>query len=482
MFEKIKNLSWYWFLPVLLLVHLWSMAGVTWPVWNLVGFIVLALLCLLLAIRNMKLALALFFLELIIGSKGYIFSLEIGNLALSIRIAMWFIIMAVWLIKFLLHFKDNWSELKKIFKTKSGKFLLVLSLACLLSVIIGLGRNTFSNLFFDANNWVFLLIALPVWFNFKTKEDLQILLKTFYLGVSWLAIETLIFGFIFSHDFKTLPATIYQWLRYTGLAEPTWTPNGFWRIFLQSHLYLVFALLGLFLVSVRQKKSNRQILLVTSGLGVLLSAVFFSLSRSLWLGLALGMIMIFVYLLPSWKKIGKYLLICVSSLGLAYIFVWLILTTYLGGGSSLGALVDRANVTTEAAASSRWNLLPVIWGEIKVKPILGQGFGATIIYRSQDPRVLKQNAQGWYETYAFEWGWLDLWLKLGLWGMLAYLLWLLVMIRDLLKLKRTGASWLAFSLISLAFIHFFTPYLNHPLGLIVVIICAQALKIWQEEK
>jgi len=106
--------------------------------------------------------------------------------------------------------------------------------------------------------------------------------------------------------------------------------------------------------------------------------------------------------------------------------------------------------------------LPKLWQEISQAPILGKGFGTTVVYQSSDPRFLEQSADGLYETYAFEWAWLDLWLKLGILGVLIYLWFLIKLIRDALSLKQIGV---VLCLVALAMVNVFTPYLNHPLGL-----------------
>ena len=476
MLEKFRKINWLYFLPILAALHLLSFAAMTWPFLNTLGFVIIAGFALVLAIVDLRLAILLLFLELLVGSKGYLFSLPLGDFELSIRIALWLIIMSVWAIKFLGDFKKNWQDLKNVLWSRSGKYFLALLLACAVSVVIGLVNNKLSNLFFDANNWIFLLIALPLWTSFKTREDLDLLLKTFVIGVTWLAAETLILAYVFSHELRAWPGYIYAWLRRTELAEITWTPNGFWRIFLQSQLYLVPAFVALQMLASQGKLAEKITAKRIAQAALILSALFFSLSRSLWLGLAAALVMTAWLSLPKWPRIKTQIKVFVSSGIVAAVLVSLVLTG-LGGAK---ALFDRANITTEAAAYSRWNLLPVITKQIMTSPIFGAGFGATVTYQSRDPRALEKDPSGTYETYAFEWGWLDLWLKLGLVGMMIYLAWLIRMIGDLLKLKRVEATWLAVSLVALLVIHFFTPYLNHPLGLIVVIISAQAVRIWQE--
>jgi len=117
----------------------------------------------------------------------------------------------------------------------------------------------------------------------------------------------------------------------------------------------------------------------------------------------------------------------------------------------------------ESAATSRWELLPILFDKAMESPLIGHGFGATVTYQSADPRVVTTTG-GSYTTYAFEWGWMDLWIKFGLLGPLV-MIWLLV---SLIK-KRPE---LAPVIITLAVVHVFTPYLNHPLGLLVLILAA----------
>jgi len=52
---------------------------------------------------------------------------------------------------------------------------------------------------------------------------------------------------------------------------------------------------------------------------------------------------------------------------------------------------------------------------------LAYGFGKELTYQSNDPRVLQNHPDGLYTTYAFEWGYLDIALKIGVVGLLVYL-------------------------------------------------------------
>jgi len=131
-----------------------------------------------------------------------------------------------------------------------------------------------------------------------------------------------------------------------------------------------------------------------------------------------------------------------------------------------------------AAVSSRMAELSPAFELIKKAPLLGNGFGTTVHFRSDDPRIKNAaNPEGWTDAAMIEWGYLDLAIKTGILGLLAYLAFLSVIIwqlfRSVLKKDYFAAGLLAgFS--ALLIVNMFTPYLNHPLG-IGIILAAMAL-------
>ena len=56
----------------------------------------------------------------------------------------------------------------------------------------------------------------------------------------------------------------------------------------------------------------------------------------------------------------------------------------------------------EAAANSRWNLLPILNAAGMEHPLLGSGLGRTVTYITEDPRLLVDNPTGEYTTFAFD--------------------------------------------------------------------------------
>ena len=151
----------------------------------------------------------------------------------------------------------------------------------------------------------------------------------------------------------------------------------------------------------------------------------------------------------------------------------------MGGFTATALLSERVSqITGEAGVSSRWALLPELWDKIKQAPILGQGFGSIITYQSSDPRVLQSSPTGEYTTYAFEWGWLDIWLKLGLFGLIAYLSLVGKIIVDGIfrnKAKDKIIYGLTIGIAVISAVSIFSPYMNHPLGIGYLILVSAML-------
>jgi len=213
-------------------------------------------------------------------------------------------------------------------------------------------------------------------------------------------------------------------------------------------------------------------------LTVSIASVLISLSRSFWVGLLAGLITIGVlYFAGSTKegsgqvnlsRIGKTIGVGMGSalVAIGILFAVVAFPYPRVDVGSLSTLFGSRGSTTDAAAQSRWNLLPVLVSKIKEEPILGHGFGATVTYQTKDPRILAQNPEGWYTTHAFEWGWLEFWIKFGILG-IPVMLWLLISIGWRVW-NSEAEKWIKIgfisSLVTLGVIHVFTPYLNHPLG------------------
>ncbi len=516
---NIFNRKFYLILGFIFLAELFSLFGYLLSDFNKIGFFVIILLTLIFSLIKLEYGLWILLAELFIGSKGYLFFFEQGGIIISIRIALWLVIMSVWLAKIISNLIKNKKLQIEFFKSSYFSYFLILFLFIAWGVINGfLNNNTISNIFFDFNGWLYFTLVFPVYSVFASKppsgskSHSVALMQIFTASIIWLSAKTFFLLFAFSHNMIGMTSELYRWVRVSGVGEITQMQGGFYRIFFQSH---IFVLIGFFVFlmlinsviarsGVERKRTERRSnpVKVVSATGLLrrlsfatliraprndkiilfsvfcflFSTILISFSRSFWAGLIIGLLfyyfIIVLFYKIGWKKfiITNAILLCagIFSVGLIVAVVKFPYPQPTGGFTTTELLSKRAGqITGEAGVSSRWTLLPKLWNEIKRAPILGQGFGATVTYKSSDPRVLQLSPTGEYTTYAFEWGWLDIWLKLGFFGIIAYLMLLgkicIIGLRH--NTQNKIISGLTLGLVVIAVVSVFSPYMNHPLGI-----------------
>ncbi len=455
------------------------------PVFNKIFFIALVFGLFILTLYKLEYGLLAVVSELLIGSMGRLFSLEISGFSLSIRMAFWLVFLFVFIGKFIVNLRQEGLKGKYLQAIKDFHFLkyfLVLAIFIILGIINATFKgNSWNLVFSDFNGWLYFLLLFPtiIVCTLEKEKSLKNIKILFFISFLWLSLKTFLLLYVFTHSLS-FSSEVYFWLRKTLVGEMTNTLSGWPRIFIQGQIFAAAGLFFSFWQNFKIKKNDYlkktiNFLLASLFAGVLL----ISFSRSFWLALilVLAFIIILSIKLYSWKKM--FLAALWTGLVFAGAFSLLYLTTVIPWPRSGNFNVDfasRVNVSdkNEAAISSRWSLLPALMKEISQEPFFGQGYGATVTYLSQDPRVLENNPSGLYTTYAFEWGYLDIWLKLGIGGIIAYLLLLFFLIKEsiILGLKKNNPILLSIAsiLLFLLIVNFFTPYLNHPLGIGTIII------------
>lgn len=477
--KKIKiHLSLY--LGLIIFLEVLSYASLFAPNLNSAVFLIIAAACLALSIYKLEYGLLFVIGELLIGSMGHLFMFHVAGTQISIRITLWAIILTVFLFKFFWQLVCEGREseyLKSLTSFGAKKYLGVLALFIVDGLINAFVHSHELNLIFsDFNSWLYWLLILPAIAVYNTDDKLAFQnLKTVFLsGVIWLSLKTLILLYIFTHNLGIAPE-VYYWLRRTLVGEMTATLSGWPRIFIQGQIFSGLALFLTFWLNIKKLKNISSLVL-----GALFSsALLISFSRSFWVALIFGIAfsLIIVWRHFSFKRaiFGAIWLVTSFILGFGLIYLVAVFP-YPEAGKFNADFANRVNSGGEAAVASRWSLLPVLSQEIKKEVFFGQGFGATITYKSSDPRVLQNNPNGQYTTYAFEWGYLDIWLKIGLFGLLAYLLLILYLIKNgiIYGLKNNDFLLLGLSacFVFLAVTNIFTPYLNHPLGIGILLIGA----------
>ncbi|HLC89947.1 MAG TPA: O-antigen ligase family protein, partial [Patescibacteria group bacterium] len=314
----------------------------------------------------------------------------------------------------------------------------------------------------------------------------------------YLSLKTIVVLFLFSRNFAGVGGWFYHWLRASGVGEVTYISGALFRVFLQSQVYVLIAFFVVLTFLIIQMKSGDWKKHFSPYFYLYLSslAIFISQSRSYWVGAVAALI--FLIILAIWlfkiklKKIAFILTILAIALVSQFYLIELITGNY-----AVNLVAQRfKNLPQEAAGISRLNQLKPLSEAIFQKLIFGYGFGKTLTYESRDPRILQTHPDGIYTTYAFEWGYLDIALKLGVVGLgiylalIGYLFYLglknyklqITNYKQISNLKfqipKTKSlndalqttsyqlqAGLLIGLITLIVTNIFSPYLNHPLGI-----------------
>jgi hypothetical protein len=415
--------------------------------------------------------------ELIIGSLGKMFVLDIGGFDVTIRMLLWLTVMLVWLAHALRDRKVLFFH-SKLFKPYVG-LAVIITWGILWGILQG---NGLGGVFRDVNNYFYFVLIFPLYDVLsRSNESLRTIKVVILTSLAWLSIKTITLFYIFSHELFGLQDKLYDWSRYSRLAEITnIDPNLLTsRIFMQSQVWLVFGLFVLLgvLFGLVKSKQKKYLSMISITMILIVSAITMSFSRSFWLaGVVSFMIMLFLLFINR-EKIKQVLSFGAVSIGLVVLGIGLTIGVAVfpipKGTMSADLLKDRAaKFSGEAAVSSRYAQIGPLLGSIKDHPVFGSGFGTSVTYESQDPRVLKNNPDGLYTTTAFELGWLEMWLKLGLIGVgfYLYLLWMIAKF----GLRNHKQNYLILGgvvgLIAVALTHGVSPYLNHPLGIGVVML------------
>ena len=457
--SKVKtNYTFRTCISIFVIAELLSWLSFNFTTLNIVILALIALMSIFLVLRNPIYALYIPVAELFWGSVGHSFYYDFWNLRLVIFGAVIF--------AFAL---GNLFNVRKFHIIKDTKVLLIW-LAMIFLLLISAAAAYFSqrnvaNIFFDGNAYLYLFY-LPIWYQVYRRRYLRNIIAILRAAALVVAIKTLIIFNFFSQGYQILDLEfIYKWIRDSRTGEITPFENNFSRVFMPAQLYLLAAWFFAFIRQLKEHKSWSNFIY----LGILAAALLVSLSRSFWLGGAIAFAFLLVNIIIFQRR-NLSVLVYLTIIGMAVI-AWLTVLVFfnLPKFNSFNIIEQRTTGTSEAAASSRMNLLPVMWQAIKEKPIAGHGLAKELTYPSVDPRIKNDdNPEGWQTTYAFEWGWLEQWLKLGIFFVSVLFAWILLIYARSYKILVSdavlGLGTLAI-VTALGIIHIFSPYLNHPLGL-----------------
>jgi hypothetical protein len=338
-------------------------------------------------------------------------------------------------------------------------------------------HNNWGLIYADFNAWLFFLYAGLFIDAIHEMPDKKLLKPVVLTACAYIGVKTILLFYSFTH-LLTINPTLYDWVRDTRWAEVTLVAGNLFRIFSQAQIFLVAGGLLMLPLVVLSKKIDWHLFFIVAMLN---AATLICLSRSNWLGVLAGTLIVLIIIIIHritrslvWISLWRKLWLVILSFTIFYAILYFPIPNVLGLQADQ-ALKDRLQFNA-AAVTSRISQLAPLSKAISQHPIIGSGWGTTITYQTEDPRLLKQTIDGRYTTYAFEWGYLDIILKIGLAGLTAYMFFIWSIAKQLWKsvinsqeLKPLTMGGLAV-LTGLLITNIFSPYLNHPLGIGIILL------------
>ena len=420
------------------------------------------ILFLVVAYKRLEWGIALVFLELFINPHGKLIFTTFAGQTIPLRMVLFAAVMLAWFLLFV-------QKRIRIDLTRMKPFI-VLFIGVALG-FVGLIANNPIDAFQDGNAYIYLLYLIPILSIEWNALSKRLLLQCLAAGSVWISFLSFGILYLYSHFSELQLEGVYLFLRDTRIAD---IADSLYRVFIQSQFFvIVFAVFLVALLFEKQEKKSSKVLMGL--LAVSIAIVLLSLSRSFWVGIIMGLLTLFtliiLFIRPRFKEVisatGTLLISLVCSIAIISTIVFFPLPQRASNVELTNAFKERTS--SDSAISSRWKLLDPMWKLIAGAPIVGNGFGTTVSFETDDPRIRSISPDGMWSTYSMEWGWHELWLKMGIFGPLGFVFLGMYLARSFIWQLKTDQRWVAVGfLTSIAFLfgtHIFSPYLNHPIGL-----------------
>ncbi len=472
----LTKFSGYVFLAML---FLYLLSFLTWFYQNLesIIFIILFLVVIVLAIWKTEWAFLFLIFEFLTSHGGHLFEFK----DISFRMAIFMAVIIIWLGKKIIHLEPILA-----LRGKLGLSFAIFLILVVLGIWHGLIKGNKSDILFgDAVNYSYVLLFLPLAELLQKKFFEKRVLEIVGGAIIGLAFFSLFSLFLFVNGIEYVhgPYGYYWWIREALTGKVTLMNYNFHRIATPVHLVVlpIFLVYLSFLLLKNQLKNKKTVIF----LAVLASLILLiNFGRAYFLGILGGLFFLFL------KTTFRRWLILVSLVLVVLVAELFLIFLLCSRGRAVGAdvLVLRFGSifepTEELSGLTRTMRLGSIINLLLKNPILGTGLGTTIKY--VDPLTNKSAI-----TYNLDWGYLEMWLELGLIGFLGFLYFLIkIFINGWQKIQESVNNLLRQRLIigliaglfALVVATITGPYLFHGLGISFLTFCAAYLSSRRQEE
>ncbi len=410
--------------------------------------------------KNPDWALYLVLAEIFLGGGGHFFEF----LGLSIRTLLIGFYLVLW-------FGDQlgrqifWQKIK--IHNSLQYLLLFFFIFLLINAGVGLYQgHSVKDVLQSFLPYSLLVLLFPSFHIFQNEKTQNFLVRNICVFIIGSALVSLFVFIIYSSGIGVLQDGFYHWYRDIALGKITDLGNGFFRVVEPEHLLIVPFILLIASLLMRDEKHHKmwRLLIFLASITLILN-----FSRGYFLALLVG------FLVLKYKhKWHRWLIVSATTVGLmALIFISINLIA--SQGRSLGLELFGIRVLSlvqpqmEISAATRMMILPSILEIIKSHPLLGTGLGSSVTHFNE----LLYNQE---TTRQFDWGYLQMWVELGLFGFLTFLWIIFFTISSLIAKIRFYADYQEFDvgllagLVAFLTMNITSPALFHIFGIIFLIL------------
>ncbi len=343
--------------------------------------------------------------ELFLGGDGHMFEF----FGLSIRSALIMFFLFLWIVHAI---ADQIHRKRAILPRPLLYIFIPFTFFVILAIAIGI-HNGNSPLLIIQNivPFLFFLTIIPMYHTFKDTRGQEFLIRlfiVFILGNALLSVGTFIW---YSSGLGMLQDGYYHWFRDIAGGKITNLGAGFFRIVLPEHLLLIPAILLISSLIMRKEHHNLHWRVLLFSLLIILAL---DISRTFILALLIGLLVL--KYTHEWKK---WLAVSAEVL-FVFVAIFTLVSFMASGGQTIGWNVfgtrfeSIVQPSKEISADTRATLLTPIITEIEIHPWFGSGFGSVVTF-------LNPLTNQYVTTPQFDWGYLQLWVELGIFGLISFL-------------------------------------------------------------